>query len=105
MKHHTDLIVCLVGRNILFQLIPLQALREGDRYFFTHADEAGSFTMAQLSALKQRSFRDIICDNSQISQVRPLVFRLNSFPQSCSQSQELDLNLFVPASNNNPSGK
>jgi len=49
-------------------------LKFGDRYFFTHASQAGSFSSTQLSNLRSRTLGDIICENSQQVQTQRNVF-------------------------------
>jgi peroxidase len=83
---------CLIGMQFQF-------LREGDRFFFTHTDQVGSFTGSQIAAIKNRSLRDVICDNFPgIVEARPKTFLLNSPFESCGQKMNLDLSIFVPAS-------
>ena len=50
---------CLIRRQF-------EALRTGDRFFFTHSNTGGchEFSRSQQHHLMQRSLRDIICDNT-----------------------------------------
>lgn len=81
---------CLKGMQYQF-------IREGDRFFFTHTDQAGSFTANQIEAIKTRTLRDIICDNFPgIDEARPKTFWLSSPLESCSEKTMLDVGMFVP---------
>ncbi|TRY74903.1 hypothetical protein TCAL_04779 [Tigriopus californicus] len=71
-----------------------QMLKEGDRYFFTHSEQAGSFTPDQRSNLLTRTLRDIICDNTRIPEVRSNVFDATTPFQSCTCSNSLNIKLF-----------
>uniref|UniRef100_A0A1S4LB30 Uncharacterized protein n=2 Tax=Ixodes scapularis TaxID=6945 RepID=A0A1S4LB30_IXOSC len=42
-----------------------QRIKWGDRFYFEHADQAGSFTSAQLDSLRNTTFAKIICANSR----------------------------------------
>ena len=50
---------CLIRRQF-------EALRAGDRFFFTHSNTGGchEFSMSQQQHIMKRSLRDIICDNT-----------------------------------------
>eukprot|EP00094_Tigriopus_californicus_P004962 TCALIF_04778-PA protein Name:"Similar to Pxn Peroxidasin (Drosophila melanogaster)" AED:0.07 eAED:0.07 QI:0/0/0/0.33/1/1/3/0/685 len=71
-----------------------QFLKYGDRYFFTHANQAGSFKQGQMLNLLQRTLGDIICDNTQIKTVRKDVFDATSPLQSCTDRNQLEIGLF-----------
>lgn len=70
------------------------ALKYGDRYFFTHEGQAGSFNQDQMFNLFQRTLGDIICDNTQIYEVRKDVFDANSSFQNCKEKNHLLIELF-----------
>lgn len=72
-----------------------RALKDGDRFFFTHTNGANPFNSAQLSNLRNRRLSDIICDNSDIKSVRSLVFKTDSDEMCCSSRNSLDIDLFV----------
>lgn len=38
-------------------------LKFGDRYYFEHGGESGSFTPAQLDSIRQTTLAKVICDN------------------------------------------
>jgi peroxidase len=77
--------------------LQFQFLREGDRFFFTHTDQAGSFTPPQIAAIRARSLRDVICDNFPgITEARPKTFLLGSALESCNQKTNLNPASFVP---------
>jgi len=87
--------------------LQFKALKYGDRYFFTHENQAGSFTTNGQNTILGRKLADIICDNTAIEQVPTNVFKVvdGSNPyKPCTTATSLDLlaiNLFnVP----NPDG-
>ena len=65
-------------------------LMDGDRFFFTHKDQAGSFTTAQLNQLRKRTLRDIICENTDLSKTRGNVFLLKGDMINCTAINPLD---------------
>ncbi|TRY75693.1 hypothetical protein TCAL_04782 [Tigriopus californicus] len=71
-----------------------QFLKYGDRYFFTHANQAGSFEPYQISNLLQRTLGDIICDNTKIAEVRTDVFKANAPYKDCQDRTELEIERF-----------
>jgi len=62
---------CLKGKQF-------QRLKAGDRFFFTHRGQTGSFGPTQLKHLMSRKFSDIICDNSNFKTVPVDVYRTTS---------------------------
>eukprot|EP00092_Neocalanus_flemingeri_P031318 GFUD01034014.1.p1 GENE.GFUD01034014.1~~GFUD01034014.1.p1 ORF type:complete len:382 (+),score=48.06 GFUD01034014.1:952-2097(+) len=54
---------CLLGKQY-------HNTKFGDRFFFTHTDQAGSFTKKQLATIRARTMRDIVCQNSQSPMIR-----------------------------------
>ena len=56
---------CLIRRQF-------EALRAGDRFFFTHSNTGGchEFSRSQQQHLMQRTLRDIICDNTFSWQIK-----------------------------------
>lgn len=50
-------------------------LRFGDRFFYDNANQAGSFTEAQLNQIRRFSIARLICDNTEITEIQPLAFR------------------------------
>ena len=67
-------------------------MRFGDRFFYDNENQAGSFTegkkysersefliayffLDQLNQIRRTSLARIICDNTQIEEIQPLVFR------------------------------
>lgn len=64
----------------------------GDRFFFTHTGQSGSFTKAGRSILVGRTLAGIICDNTAITKVPANVFELTD-PSAfipCSQTPTLN---------------
>ncbi len=49
-------------------------LKAGDRYFFTHLNQAGSFTAKQRKKIILRRLSDVICDNTEIQQLQGNAF-------------------------------
>ncbi len=78
-------------KNTLHQ----QALMDGDRFFFTHRDQTGSFTPAQLSNLRRRTLRDVICENTAVEQLQTNVFLSSGRRRDCRFTNRLDFRLFV----------
>ncbi len=48
----------------------------GDRFFFTHSNQPGSFTPEQLREIRKRTFGDIICQNSNVEMTTKNVFKM-----------------------------
>ena len=48
--------------------------KDGDRFFFTHKNQKGSFTKSARETLKSRTLAGIICDNTEITAVPSNVF-------------------------------
>jgi len=69
-------------------------LMDGDRFFFTHDHQVGSFSTAQLSQLRKRTLRDIICENTEIVKTRENVFLLHGEMLDCTNIHTLDLTIF-----------
>ena len=72
-----------------------KSLMDGDRFFFTHKDQAGSFTREQLEQIRRRTLRDLICENTEISAARQNVFLLVGSVKTCSDTNNLDITLFM----------
>ena len=72
-----------------------KALQAGDRFFFTHKKQAGSFSSSQLREIRARRLRDVICDNTDISATRENVFLLTGDLQDCSAATQLDITKFL----------
>ncbi|XP_075976370.1 salivary peroxidase/catechol oxidase-like isoform X2 [Anticarsia gemmatalis] len=49
--------------------------KAGDRYFYSHVDEAGSFTKRQLAEIRRSTFARLLCDNTGINTVQRDVFQ------------------------------
>lgn len=72
------------------------ALKRGDRFFFTHAGTAPwNFNPAQISHLARRNLGDIICDNTELPETRLNVFDATSPWRPCSQRVPLNIDLFL----------
>ena len=65
---------------------------EGDRFFFTHKDQSGSFTKSARTTLINRTLAGIICDNTDIMAVPFNAFLLTPKEQfvDCDQTPKLD---------------
>ena len=59
---------CLIRRQF-------EALRTGDRFFFTHSNTGGchEFSRRQQQHLMQRTLRDVICDNTEVDSLQARV--------------------------------
>ena len=81
---------CIVG-------LQFTRLIQGDRFFFTHSapHHPHPFTEDQKKLIKARNMGDIICDTTQLSEVRENVFLLESPFKSCEQSTKLDVEAFL----------
>nr|XP_040563711.1 peroxidase mlt-7-like [Lepeophtheirus salmonis] len=78
---------CLIGRQF-------RALRDGDRFFFTHYGQSGSFTFEQIKSIRKRTLSQIICDNTQIKRVPISIFLRKSRKVYCSKHSTLNIDLF-----------
>ena len=50
--------------------------KNGDRFFFTHKDQAGSFTRQGRQILIDRTLSGVICDNTDITDAPKDAFKL-----------------------------
>jgi len=63
---------CLVGDQF-------RRIRMGDRFWYEEPNQAGSFTIAQLDAIRESSLARILCDNGDSVQLmQPLAFMKSS---------------------------
>lgn len=53
----------------------LQRTRVADRYFYTHAHEAGAFSKRQLAELRRASLAALLCSNTRLAALQRDVFR------------------------------
>ena len=53
-----------------------KALMDGDRFFFTHKDQPGSFTTSAQRHIMDRKLSDILCDNTSLEKVKSNVFKV-----------------------------
>lgn len=58
---------CIIGEQF-------RRIKAGDRFWYENANQAGSFTPAQLAEIKKASLARVLCDNSQIELMQPNVF-------------------------------
>ena len=59
---------CIIGDQFI-------RLKEGDRFWYENDDPQTRFTRDQLLSIKQTSMARIVCDNSDIDEIQPVVFR------------------------------
>ncbi|GBM19230.1 Peroxidase [Araneus ventricosus] len=81
---------CIIARQFYH-------LKYGDRFYFEHIGEAGSFTTAQRASIKQTSLSRLLCDNTYISKVQlnSLLLPSQSNPQVwCNDIPRVDLSLW-----------
>ena len=77
-----------------------QWLRDGDRYFFTHGGGVGMrLNLTQISAVKKVRMFDIVCLNTNISQLQKKAFKVQDSSTNpfilCTQAQSIDVKLFI----------
>ncbi|KFM65699.1 Chorion peroxidase, partial [Stegodyphus mimosarum] len=78
---------CIIG-------IQFYHLKYGDRFYFEHGGQTGSFTPAQLREIKKVTLGKLICQNSRIDEIQPnaMLFPSNrNRVQECNQLPEMDL--------------
>ena len=63
--------LCIVGDQFA-------RLKKGDRFFYEAGRQAGSLGPRQLQEVRKASMARILCDNSGVSQIQPLVFQVPS---------------------------
>ncbi|XP_076030398.1 salivary peroxidase/catechol oxidase-like [Oratosquilla oratoria] len=77
-------------------------LKFGDRFFFQHGGQPGSFPEGQLNAIRSMSLASILCQFSDTQAIQPQVFFQHQLqgnaPQPCSQFPRLDLRQWVDMS-------
>ena len=59
---------CIIGDQFI-------RLKEGDRFWYENDDPQTRFTRDQLLSIKQTSMARIVCDNSDMTEIQPVVFR------------------------------
>ncbi|XP_077492134.1 salivary peroxidase/catechol oxidase-like [Amblyomma americanum] len=73
-------------------------LKEGDRFYYEHRGQAGSFNEDQLNSIRSVTFASVICENSQaLRTIQRLAFLLpsdNNPVMKCSELQRLDLSFW-----------
>lgn len=79
---------CLLSRQF-------KKLKFGDRFFFTHKNEAGSFTNEQLDNIRKITLGHVICHNTDVPEVRENVFLQEGDMMSCDDVEDIDFDLFV----------
>ncbi|CAB4069637.1 PXDN [Lepeophtheirus salmonis] len=79
---------CILGKQF-------ENLKNGDRYFFTHTNQASSFTESQINNIRTRTLGQIICDNTDIQKVRANVFKLDSDWIDCPSVSTLNIRTFI----------
>jgi len=79
--------------------LQFKKLMDGDRFFFTHKDQTGSFTPTQLEEIRKRRLSDILCENTGISRMRGNVFLDASTSgetlKLCSEARAIIVDLFI----------
>jgi len=61
--------LCIIGDQFA-------RLKKGDRYFYDLDRQSGSFSSGQLQEIRKASMSRILCDNSGVTQLQPLVFQV-----------------------------
>ena len=93
-----DTFACIIG-------LQFAALKEGDRFFFTHAssgsnEERGLPTPVK-AAIRKRKLGDIMCDNTETESSPAFVMRQDQQNETCSDKPTLgfqDIKPLIPAS-------
>ena len=63
---------CIIG-------VQFNHLKFGDRFYFEHSSQDGSFTQPQLTSLRKTLFSKVICQNGdRFEKIHSKVFMLNS---------------------------
>lgn len=81
---------CILARQF-------QSLKFGDRFFFSHIPGNGvtsNLSPIQYKAIRKRTLRDILCQNTDIPFAQKNLFLANQSTFSCRQFNKLDLTLF-----------
>ncbi|TRY80149.1 hypothetical protein TCAL_14778 [Tigriopus californicus] len=81
---------CILARQF-------QNLKFGDRFFFSHIpgkDVTNHLSPAQFKAIRRRTLRDILCQNTNIPLAQENLFKANQRVFSCRHINKLDLRLF-----------
>lgn len=60
--------LCLIGDQFA-------RLKKGDRYFHDLFGQPGSFNIEQLTQIRKASLARVLCDNTNLDEIQPLVFR------------------------------
>ena len=88
---------CLIRRQF-------EALRAGDRFFFTHSNTGGchEFSRRQQQHLMKRTLRDVICDNTEVARLQARVMEQPSEATNpvtrCPASSSLDVKALLRTS-------
>ena len=88
---------CLIRRQF-------EALRAGDRFFFTHSNTGGchEFSRSQQQHLMKRTLRDVICDNTEVARLQARVMEQPSEATNpvtrCPASSSLDVKALLKTS-------
>lgn len=72
-------------------------LKYGDRFFFEHGSQVGSFTPAQLREIKKMTLGKIICNNARIREITANTFLYpgNRNPsEACDSKPDMDLSVW-----------
>lgn len=81
-----------------------RALKFGDRFYYEHGKQAGSFRKDQLKEIRKVTLSRIICDNTNIEQIQRKVFRYSQSPGSgevpCDSIPRINLTRWADTYNN-----
>ncbi|XP_045496325.1 peroxidase-like isoform X1 [Colias croceus] len=92
MMAETPLAGSLIGPTATYLIREqLWRTRSGDRYFYSHTHEAGSFSKRQLAELRRGSLARLLCDNLRLAAVRRDVFHVGSPIVSCDEIKKVNL--------------
>ncbi|XP_015919967.1 peroxidase isoform X2 [Parasteatoda tepidariorum] len=82
---------CIIG-------IQFYHLKFGDRYYFEHHGETGSFSLEQLESIKKSPLAKIVCENTHLHEIQQYAFRFPSTANPvthCSELPDIDLSLWA----------
>ncbi|KAL1444539.1 hypothetical protein MTO96_029775 [Rhipicephalus appendiculatus] len=73
-------------------------LKLGDRFYYEHGGQAGSFSEDQLNSIRSVTYSKVLCENSQgVKNIQQRAFLLPSVTNpvvTCADLPQLDLNLW-----------
>lgn len=86
-KPHQDALVgpafkCIIGDQFI-------RLKEGDRFWYENDDPDTRFTPRQLQEIKKASMARVVCDNTNVDAIQPMVFRTETTVNKVTSCSEI----------------